>query len=177
MKNLIICFFFLATLMSCKSDKKSNEVVEQPIETEVVEKDNSKKVEAKKSYFEERLSDYREIERQFVDNYKVDKFGSLKVNDSVFAFVFKLNENTTADMVKKYSIGLRGYSNQKDEPLKASFAPEIKTRNNENFLILPKNTKGIKYFDSVEFFIYKRKDFKTSGRIGTMKIRDILLEE
>ena len=177
MKNIIIWFFFLATLMSCKSDKKNNKIIEQVAETEVVGQDNSKKVEVKKSFFEEKLSDYRDLERQFVDNYKLDKFGSLKINDSVFAFVFKLNKNTTAEMVKKYSIGLRGYSYEKGEPLKASFAPEIKTRNKENFLILPKNTNGIKYFDSIEVYIYKRKDFKASGRIGTIKVKDILLEE
>ena len=34
-----------------------------------------------------------------------------------------------------------------------------------------------KYMDSIDFYIYARKDWKASGRLGGIKIRDILLEE
>jgi hypothetical protein len=127
--------------------------------------------------FESRLLDLRAVNLKFNDNFKVEKFGMLKVNDSVFSFVFKLNEETTNEEVQKFSIGIVGYDSNLKDPYKASFSPDIEKIDGNKYLIMTRKINQTRYFDSLEVYTYARKNWEATGRINSIKLEDILFEE
>lgn len=169
-------FFTLAlilSLLACKEEKKDSINKDQNItneEAEVVEttkKDNS---------FEDKVMDLRDIKLQFNDVYKFEKFGMLKQNDSAYSFVFKLDDSTLKEEVEKYSIGIIGYDSSISKPFKASFNPELKIKQENKYIILTRVIKQTRYFDSIDVYMYKRKDWKASGRISSIKIKEVLFD-
>lgn len=147
------------------------------------EKDNSNQSNIKEQTtvsapsFEKQLLDFRDVNVQFTPEYKLKKFGLQKVNDTVFNFVFQLDEVTTAETVEKYSIGVKGFDNELEKPFRSSYNPILKTIEQNNYIFLKSGLDDIRYFDSLDVYIYKRKDWKGSGRLGGVKIRDIYFKE
>lgn len=126
--------------------------------------------------FENDLLDLRDINDKLNDNLKVDKFGMQKINDSIFAFVFKLDNQTTGETIKQYSFGIKGYSSELDAPFLSNFSPILSVVENQKYLVLKRKIKNTRYFDSLDIYIYERKNWKKSGKLGGIIIRDILFE-
>jgi hypothetical protein len=146
-------------------------------ETTNVKKEDEAKV-VKKSNFENSLLDYRTINSSFNEGYKFTNFGVKKNSNESFGFVLKLSPEVSSETVESYSVGFTGYSENLEKPFKFSSHPVITTKNDQNYVILNKKIpSNLRYFDSVELYIYKRKDWKSSGRIGGFKVFDILFEE
>lgn len=163
---ILILFGF----MSCKKSEKPsvNEIKNVP----------SDKIEINK--FEQSLLDLKDINVKFNDSFQINRFGALKKNDSIYAFVFRLNDNITENLVNKYSIGLRAYSfelGDKVNHFKSNFTPNLTKKQGGKYIILKQKINNIRYFDSIEAYIYKRRNWNASGRLGTIIIKDILLEE
>lgn len=152
---LSICFF------CCENSNKKKETTK--------EKPNI-------SNYESSLLDYRPINKHFTENYKVTDFGIDKQNDSIIDFVFKVDNEVTNSTVEAYSLGIRVFDKTLDKPLNLSFNPTLQTIDNKSYIVLRKKIKQMKYFDSIDVYIFKRKDWKGSGRIGGYIIRDILFE-
>lgn len=175
MKRIILYSLILFVTFGCKSDKKEKpNAVKSDIKSE---EGQSKREELKLSSFERRLLDLRDVNKQFNEAFKIEKFGMLQLEENLYGFVFKLDENTTEGTVEKYSVGIKGFNREIDSTFRASFAPEIKTRNNKKYLILTRKLEKEKYFDSLDVYIFERKNWKASGRLGTIKIRDIFFEK
>lgn len=170
---LIILIISISFLFSCKNDKK------EPINTTQEQTEQKEVLEVKKgdNAFEEKLLDLREINLQFNDSFKLNKFGMLKLNDSVYGFVFKLDDLTTKDEVEKFSVGIIGHDSKLSKPFKASFSPIIEKREGSKYLIMSRVINNTRYFDSLDVYTYKRKDWKASGRISSIKLEDIFFEE
>jgi hypothetical protein len=172
MKKGFFVLLMAITFIACKSDKKNESTIEQaPIEESEVQ------VEQTDNTLEAKLLDLRDVKAQFGGDYKIEKFGVNKINDSIYGFVFKLDPNTTSETVKAYSIGVKCYDSNLKEPLRFSHSPEIKYVDGSQYIELTQNLKKITYLDSIEFYNYTRNDWKSSGRIGTFKVRDVLFEE
>ncbi|MGG5488430.1 hypothetical protein [Gaetbulibacter sp. PBL-D1] len=157
----------LFCLLSCKSEKKENTKKEINQSTEET---------PPPSAFESSLLDLRPIEKDLTSGYKVNKFGIQKENDSLIGFVFLLDNNATPETVEAFSMGIRAFDRTLEKPLNMSFNPEIEIIEGQKYVIAKQILKSTNYFDSVDVFIYKRKDWKGSGRLGGFKIRDILFE-
>tara|TARA_R110002012_G_scaffold283090_2_gene473165 strand:- start:113984 stop:114505 length:522 start_codon:yes stop_codon:yes gene_type:complete len=171
MKKGIFILFMAITFVACKSDKKEvNETVEEDVEQVLPP---AKLINS----FEDKLLDFRDVKLKFNDSYTVEKFGMLKQNDTVFSFVFKLGDDTEKLEVEKYSIGVVGYDSKVSDPFRASFNPELEIKDNKKYLILTREIGETRYFDSIDVYTYKRKDWKASGRLGGFKVRDILFED
>jgi hypothetical protein len=170
MKRTYFTLFALLLILACKTDKKSQNNSNGEFE-------NSKDTELQSTKtFESSILDLRTVNGKFNDQYGVEKFGMVKNNDSIYSFVFKLDNNTTSQTVEAYSIGIRIFDAKLSAPLNISFHPKIKNIEGNNYLVLSNKLKGIKYFDSLDVYIYKRKDWNSSGRLGEIKIKDILIE-
>ncbi len=167
MKPLLI--ITCAFLIACKSEKKENK--QNNTETKV------NFVSVKKNKLEEKLVDVRNVDKAFNFELKVESFGVEKVNDSIFNFVFKIDPTTKKETVSQYSYGIRGFSPDSEKPYLRTNSPDITIVDNSKYIILRNMLKEIRYFDSLDVYIYKRKDWKSSGRLGSIKIYDILLEE
>lgn len=165
------CIIILLAFLSCKNEEKTSpkELNNEP-ESKIILETNK---------FENSLLSLKDVNLKFNDSFEIKRFGALKKNDSVFSFVLRLDDNVTQKQVKKYSIGLRSYSFELNDTkhLKNDFTPNLKTKQGAKYIILNQKINKIRYFDSIEAYIYKRKDWKASGRLGTIIIRDILLEE
>lgn len=164
-----IFIFAIIIIFSCnkKTKKSSDAETNNPIKVEH---------EIKASSFEDKLLDIRDLKDSFNSELKIEKFGMQKFNDSLFAFVFKLENSVTNEIIKKYSFGMRGYSSDLDKPFLSNFTPELSIIENNEYLILKRQIKNTKYFDSLDVYIYERKNWKKSGRLGGIMIRDILFE-
>lgn len=161
---LVILIFFI--VVSCKKENnKSNQITTTEQPTNMI------------SSFEKELLDLRDVKTQFTPEYKLKKFGLQKVNDTVFNFVFQLDESTTSETVEKYSIGVKGYDKELEKPYRSSHNPVLKTIEQNNYIFLKSGLDDIRYFDSLDVYIYKRKDWKGSGRLGSVKVRDIYFKE
>ncbi|WP_417619339.1 hypothetical protein [Oceanihabitans sediminis] len=168
-KGLFILLLAIA-VVACKSDKK--EVSEtSDKEDELVEST------IKTNSFEDKLLDLRDVNLQFNENYKVEKFGIQKMNDSLIGFVFELDKATAAETVKAYSVGIRVFDATLKESINFSFSPDIEEIEGRKYIIGKKHLNNMTYFDSLSVYIYKRKDWKGSGRLGGFKLRDILFED
>mgnify|MGYP000353800189 CR=1 FL=1 len=173
MKYSLTCFFLLLIIFSCKNEEKTQN-------TEIKETKPSKVLEV--NNFEKSLLSLKDVNVKFNDSFKIKRFGAKKKNDSVYAIILRLDENVTEEQVRKYSIGLRSYSfelelNDSVNSLKRDFSPKITKKQGAKYIMLNQKINGIRYFDSIEAYIYKRRDWKASGRLGTIIIKDILLEE
>ncbi|MGG5485937.1 hypothetical protein [Gaetbulibacter sp. PBL-D1] len=168
-RKLIILIVLLA-FFGCESynKNKSNNVSDSSAK-QVVDK--------KAKDFQETLIDYRKINEQFTDSYKVEGFGIQKRHDSIIGLVFKLNENTTKETVLNYSVGFRIFDKTLLEPKNMSFSPDLIEIGQSKYIVMERVIKDMTYFDSIWVYIYKRKDWKGSGRLGDFKVRDILFEE
>jgi hypothetical protein len=172
MKKGFFVLLMAIAIIACKSDKKN----ETSIEQETIE-DSEVQVEKIDNTFESKLLDLRDVKAQFGNDYKIEKFGVNKINDSIYGFVFKLDPNTTSETVKAYSIGVKCYDVNLKEPLRFSHSPELKNVDGNRYIELTQNLKKITYLDSIEFYNYTRNDWKSSGRISTFKVRDVLFED
>ncbi|WP_250433624.1 hypothetical protein [Hanstruepera flava] len=171
MKHSLTYFFLILIIFSCKNEEKTQNIGVQ-------ETKPSKELEV--NNFEKSLLSLKDVNVKFNDSFKIKRFGAKKKNDSVYALILRLDENVTEEQVKKYSIGLRSYSfelNDSVNSLKRDFSPKITKKQGAKYIILNQKINGIRYFDSIEAYIYKRRDWKASGRLGTIIIKDILLEE
>lgn len=93
------------------------------------------------------------------------------------SFVFKLNDSTTRETVEAYSLGLRAFDLTLEKPLSMSFNPTLEIIDGNKYVIVTRVINKNKYFDSLNVYIYKRKDWKGSGSLGNFKIKDILFED
>jgi hypothetical protein len=173
MNRLLYALILLVFVTSCKSDKKVNQTDGSENGSEAI---IDKKETPKLSTFESKLIDLRNVDVQLTENIKVEKFGMQKVNDSIFGFVFRLNNATSRDEIELYSFGIRGFSPELDKPYAASFAPQMTMKNEDKYVILTRKIENTRYFDSIDVYIYERKNWKKSGRLGEFVIRDILFE-
>lgn len=129
----------------------------------------------KTNKFADELIDLRDVNQQFTSQLKVEKFGIQRINDSVIGFVFQLDPSTSEATVAKYSYGVKGFYSESPKPYRSSSSPNMETIKNEKYIIL-RNKVNITYFDSLDVYIYKRKNWKESGRLGGIKIKDILIK-
>ena len=167
MKLKFLLFVMVIAFTACKSEpKKATEI---SVDKEI------KKSEA--DLFDEQLIDVRSIDEEFVEGYKVQKFGIQKIKDSIYEFVFRLDSLTTNTTVEAYSVGVRGFNAEEKEPFNASFSPNLKLIDEGKYIMLRRNINNLRYFDSIDVYIYERKNWKKSGRLGSIKIRDILFED
>ena len=168
MRRTVFLIAILASVLSCKTDNNKNKETNENINS--IE-------QTSKSTFEEALLDIREVNEKFNDQYKVEKFGIQKQGDSLIGFVFKLNDSTSKETVEAYSLGIRVFDRTLEKPLEMSFNPFLKEIEGQKYVIATRIITETKYFDSISAYIYKRKDWKGSGRLGGFKIRDILIED
>ena len=170
--SLLLLLGFLM-IASCKSEKKETdpETEEQSTEEAVIAEDN-------RTAFFKRLIDVREVNRDFIEGYSVSDFGMLQMNDSLYAYVFKLGPEVVQETVNSYSVGVKGFESSDDKPFSLSFSPELSVKDGENYIIMPsaKLTER-KYFDSLDVYIYARNNWKESGRLGGFKVIDVLFIE
>jgi len=168
MERTILLIIILFSVVSCKTDNNKN--------VEDIESNNSLK-QNPISTFEESLLDVRTVNEKFTDQYQVEKFGIKKQGDSLIGFVFKLDDNTTSGTVEAYSLGIRVFDKTLEEPLAMSFNPFLEEIEGHKYVIVKRVITETKYFDSISTYIYKRKDWKGSGRLGGFKINDIFFED
>ena len=169
---LLTTFIFIA---GCKSDKNSDKnKISEP--TEILEDIEAKKPKSESQIFESKLVDYRELDNRFNKNMEVHAFGIQIPNDSTMAFVFRLNKSTIDGEVEKYSFALKGFYNDNTNIFRASFNPSIKKIGDNKYIQLWHKKANIKYFDSLQVFIYERNNWKNSGKLGGFTFSDILIE-
>lgn len=167
MKKTIYLIVLVFIVVNCKTENKKA----------IEEKTTEDLVEIKtKSVFEDELLDVRDVNHELITGYTVEQFGMKKVNDSIHAFVFKLDNNTTEQTVLAYSLGIRGFQEDKNV-LEFSPAPFMKTIEQNKYLVLKRKLENIRYFDSIEVYIYERKNWKKSGKLGEYKIKDVVFED
>ncbi|SEP82225.1 hypothetical protein SAMN05421824_0409 [Hyunsoonleella jejuensis] len=167
MKYRILLIIVVFSCLSCKQNQKTKE--ESHIESQ-------KDVKEELNPYELSLLDYREINQEFNSSFKVDKFGVRKFNDSIFYFVLRLNDDIIENEVDKYSMGVKAYDHLEKEEFTAFTNLKIRQLHEKKYLIINRVPKGTKYLDSIEFFIYQKNNFKASGKLGEIKVYDILFE-
>lgn len=172
MRNPFLYILLIILVFNCKSEKK--EV--QSTSDETIEAKKDPLQQSKSFKFESKLLDVRGIKQEFNENLKVNKFGMQYVNDSIYAFVLNLDPSTLEETVSNYSFGVKGHYSESETPFKTTFSPEMTTIGNEKYVILRRKINKIKYFDSLDIYIYRRKNWKASGRLGSIKVKDILFE-
>ena len=160
----------LIVLIGCQENKKTEGEIN-------LNKEEFQENDTKPSTFESKLLDLRDTKVEFNENFKIEKFGMLKQSDSVYSFVLKLDNITSPFEVEKFSIGVNAYDSSQQEPFKASFNPEIEEINGNKYILLTRKIENYSYFDSLELYTYKRKDWKSSGKISSVKFKDILFKD
>lgn len=158
--------------MTCKNDNKV-ESYNKSIYREVNVDSDTKNSEI--DNFNPNSFELMELGENLASDLEIKKFGIKKINDSISEFIFVLEENISAETVLKYSVGVRAYSSNLERPLTSSFAPNLSMYQGENCIRLKKNLQGIEYIDSLDIYSYKRKNWKTSGRLGSIIVRDIII--
>ncbi|WP_431108151.1 hypothetical protein [Winogradskyella poriferorum] len=160
----------LIIITSCKSDTKSKlNIKDDSVEDQMLDR------QAKA--FQKTLIDYRGINEQFTESYQIKGFGIQKNKNNLIGFVFKLDSNSTESTVLKYSLGIRIYDRTLSGPRNMSFNPTITEKGSNKYIIVEKKIDDMTYFDSISVYIYKRKDWKGSGRLGGFMVRDILFKD
>lgn len=163
----ILFFMIVASIISCRGNK-SKEARDNSSEANIVTE--------KLNPYELSLLDYREINQQFNPNFKIDKFGVRKYNDSTFYFVLRLNDSVSEAEVAKYSMGVIAYDHLVKEDFQAVTNIKARRINDKNYLVINRVPKDTEYLDSIEFYIYQKNNFKASGKLGKIKVFDILFE-
>ena len=172
MKNMFYVIFLLVTFVSCKSDSKKEKPSKMASEEQVT------KTPEKVKTYEDILLDLRPVNKNFNDDFVIEKFGVERINDSIYKLVLKLNPLTSNETVLKYSIGVKGVNNTThSNKLLAVSSPEIEEIDENNYIKLRSVLPNTQYFDSLYFYIYERKNWKGSGKLGGFWIRDVLLIE
>ena len=172
MRYLLSTLVLTGLLISCGNEKKNAS------ETSGTEKDSlaAQELDAAVPKFESDLIDWREVDLNYNEEFGIQKFGMRRINDSVFAYVFRLKKDFNPDNILKYSIGIKAYLPDTEDFMRSSYSPEIQVIDNNSYLLMPHKFGKIRYLDSIESYIYARNNWKASGRLGTIKIRDILFE-
>lgn len=151
--------------MSCKENTKKS--IEAGKDSKIIEALNP---------YESELLDYRSTDVKFNEDFHIDKFGVRKYNDSIFYFILRLKDNVTEDEVNKYSMGVIAYSYLLEEDYQAVTNPKITRIHDKNYLVINRVPEKTDYLDSIEFYIYQKNNFKASGKLGEIKIIDVLYE-
>ena len=162
--KFIILTVIVLLVFGCNSEKKKSDIPE--INTE-----NSTKTLT----FQSELIDLRDVNLSFTEDYTVEKFGMQKLNDSIYHFVLKLDQNVTNEVVEKYSIGFRGYYDS--ENIQFPSSPLLETKDDGKYIIVRRKVKVTNYLDSLDMYIYDRKNWKGSGKLGQIRVKDILFEK
>lgn len=175
MNNGIFILLIAITFVACKSDKKNENinVIESSINTKdslVLEKTESEK-------FENNLIDYREIDKRFNEELIVDKFGIQIANDSTLAFIFRLNPSSIESAANNYSFAIKGFHNGNDKLFRGTYNPKVNNIGDAKYIQLWQEMIEIKYFDSLQVYIYEKNNWKGSGSLGEIMIKDILIED
>ena len=172
MKINFYILVLILTFYSCKSENKSSNVdpIKEPVEIETGVENFENLA------FSNSLLDYRDINNQFTPELIMNGFGMKKINDSTYAFVFKLAQDATQSEIEKYSFGFKSFYAGSQSPINATFSPNIQSHDGDKFLIMKKKIKETKAFDSIDAYIYSRNNWKSSGRIGGFKIYDVLFD-
>ena len=164
MRRIVHIIALIALLSSCKDEAKTDngiDISEQSGPT-----------------YDDQLFDLRLVNKRFNEDLFVEEFGVDKVNDSIYKLVLKLDSNTTRDAVLKYSLGVRGMNNTTyNNELLGAYAPLLEEIDNKKYIRLRAVLPNTQYFDSLNFYIYARKNWKNSGMLGSFWIRDIMLVE
>ncbi|MCA0131290.1 hypothetical protein [Winogradskyella alexanderae] len=156
----------LSFVLCCKNEKTSKN-----------ENGKNEKTELRSSY-EKSLIDYRDLNMPLATDFIIEAFGMKKVKERNYAFVFKLNNNIEQSVLDKYSVGIRGFENYSDDSFETTFNPKnIYDIEGRKYMICTKLINKIRYFDSLEVFIYNRNNWENSGKLGSIKIIDILFED
>ncbi len=170
----MIRYFFIGLIflfnLSCKSDKNSSANKKDGLSELNVKDDEA-------NAFEKTLIDYRDIDEQFLESFKVEGFGIQKKPNNKIGFVFKLHPETLESTIIKYSLGIRIFDQTIIKPRTMSFNPELTKKGDSKYIIVERVIDDMSYFDSIIPYIYKRKDWKGSGELGRFIVRDILFEE
>src|SRR5690606_2407084 len=143
MKNGLFILLLAVSFVACKSDKKNDNIQTENIDSETADETEN---------FENSLLDYRDINERFLDDYKVQKFGIQKTNDSLIGFVFKLNDSTSSATVEAYSLGIRVFDRTLAEPLSMSFHPILKEIEGDKYIIVSRVITETKYVDSISAY-------------------------
>ena len=170
MRRIYVCILIVSLIFNCKSGEKDNS-------TAIEVSENQSVSEPELNTFESQLLDFRNVDRSFNTQLKVTKFGVQKLNDSTSNFVFKLDPATDIAIAESFSYGIKSFYYEAELPLKTSFSPKVRKIDGNKYIILRNKAKDITYFDSLYVYIYERKNWKGSGELGNLKIKDILIEE
>lgn len=121
---------------------------------------------------------FKSINGHFNDDFKFTGFGVNQQSNGMYQFALELHETTKPETVKKYSIGLKGYSSKLDKPFSFSVHPITKKINGKDHAFFGKKIpRDIAIFDSVNMYIYERKNWNKSGSLGEVTIGEIKLLE
>lgn len=167
MKHSILQIIIIISLISCKENSSKKHEVKPNKEKEVVEQLNT---------YELGLLDYRTIDGEFNKNFKLDKFGVRKFNDSLFYFVLRLKNDVSEEEINKYSMGIISYDPSEKQPHEAFTNLKVRQLHDKNYLVINRVPKDTKYLDSIEFYIYQKNNFNASGKLGKIKVFDVLFE-
>ena len=129
MKLKIVLLVLVIVSVSCKTESKKE--TETSVYTEIKK--------PKTDLFDDQLLDIRSIDQEFVIGYRVQKFGMQKIKDSIYEFVFRLDNATSSTTVDAYSLGIRGFNADQKEPFTASFAPTLKLIDEGKYIMLRRN--------------------------------------
>jgi len=125
----------------------------------------------KRNSLEETKIAFRSIDKKLAENFNISHFGSKRVNSNTISFSFRLNDDITLETINKYSMGIKVFSSDLKTPRLYSFQPKIEIKGGNKYI--NKNIKEIKSIDSLDVYIYKKNDWKTSGRLGGFKIYNL----
>lgn len=172
MRRIVHIITLITLLSSCKEEAKND------INRKNKADDGINTSEQSGSTYDDQLFDLRLVNKRFNEDLFVEEFGVDKVNDSTYKLVLKLDPNTTHDAVLKYGIGVRGMNNiTYNNDLLGAYAPKLEEIDNNRYIRLRAVLPNTQYFDSLNFYIYERKNWKGSGMLGSFWISDIMLVE
>ena len=172
MRRIVHIIALIILLSSCKEEAKND------INRKTKSVDGIDISEQSGSTYDDQLFDLRLVNKRLNEDLFVEEFGVDKVNDSIYKLVLKLDSNTTNDDVLNYSIGVRGMNNTTyNNELLGAYAPMLEEIDNNRYIRLRAVLPNTQYFDSLNFYIYARKNWKGSGMLGSFWIRDIMLVE
>jgi len=159
----------IALLTSCKNESKNK--IDKVLDAR---NESDKPITS----YDDQLFDLRLVKKRFNEDLFVEEFGVDMINDSIYKLVLKLDSNTNNDAVLKYSFGVRAMNNTThNNKLLGAYAPRLEEIDNNKYIRLRAVLPDTQYFDSLNFYIYARKNWKGSGMLGSFWIRDIMLVE
>ena len=169
MGKILYFIVIIALLTSCKNESKNK--IDKVLDAR---NESDKPITS----YDDQLFDLRLVKKRFNEDLFVEEFGVDMINDSIYKLVLKLDSNTANDAVLKYSFGVRGMNNTThNNKLLGAYAPRLEEIDNNKYIRLRAVLPDTQYFDSLNFYIYARKNWKGSGMLGSFWIRDIMLVE